>query len=187
MKKISRKLFVTLFRNLFPDNLFEATFQQTVTNYIPSKDNVSTERNNSLEEITMIREVTTRSGANTIGIVFFCLVFGVVLSTIGEKATVIKSFFSALFEVMLKMVSIAIWLSGPGVASIITAKLLSIDNLLEITSQLGVFLFSVVFGIIMHQFVLLPAIYFVFIRKNPYPFLAKLGDPWVTAFAVCSS
>lgn len=168
---------------MFPDNLFQATFQQTVTIYVPAK-NV----NNSLDvESNLVREVTTRAGVNTIGIVIFCVAFGIILSMIGENGEVVKRFFSAIFEIMLKMTTCVIWLSGIGVSSIITAKLLSIENLLEITSQLAVFMLCVICAIFLHQLILLPAIYYFFIRKNPYKFLINLIDAWITAFAVASS
>lgn len=128
-----------------------------------------------------------RTGINSIGIVIFCLVFGTVTSTFGEEAEVVKRFFSALFKIMLKMVACAMYLSGIGVASIIAGKLLSITNLTEVISQLALFFCTVLLGFAIHQLIILPLIYFVFIGKNPYTFLLNLIDPWVAAFAVCSS
>ncbi|KAG4079406.1 hypothetical protein HA402_008098 [Bradysia odoriphaga] len=167
-------------RNLFPDNLFQATFQQAATTYVPSKSNDSINP-------ALVRELTQRNGVNSMGIVVFCLAFGTLLSTMGERGQVIKDFFSAVFEVTLKMVTAIIWLTGFAVASIIAGKILSVENLLEVFSQLTLFIVCVIVGLVFHQMVLLPSLYFIFLRKQPYTFLAKLTDPWITAFAASSS
>lgn len=153
---------------------------------MPLRDKASVEMNNGTQPI-LKRELINRSGVNTMGIVVFCLAFGTFLSTIGERGKVVKDFFSAIFEVTLKMLTAVIWMTSIAVASIITEKLLSIDNLPEIFSQLALFMFCVVFGLVLHQLVVLPLIYFIFVRKQPYTFLANLIDPWITAFAASSS
>lgn len=165
-------------RNAFPDNLFQATFQQSATTYVRSKDN---------DSMIFMREVTQRPGVNTMGIVVFCLAFGTLLSTMGERGQVVKDFFSAIFEVTSKMITSIIWLTGAAVASVIAAKLLSIENLTEVFSQLALFIFCVLLGLMIHQLIILPLIYFIFLRKQPYTFLVNLIDPWITAFAASSS
>lgn len=173
---------------MFPENLIQATLQRTVTVYVPSKELVEVEINSTnILEPTMVRELVYRTGVNSIGIVVFCLAFGSIISSLGEQCAVMKHFFSALFQVMLKMIEYSMWLSGIGVASIITGKLLSINNLNEVISQLALFFCSVLLGISFHQLIMLPTIYFLIVRKNPYTFLLNLIDPWVAAFAVCSS
>lgn len=165
-----------IFRNFFPENIFQATFQQIHTVYVKSKNGVSMER-----------KLTYRDGADTLGLVVFCLVFGSVANSFGEKGQIIRVFFGTVFDILLNVTTRVMWLSGIGVCSIITGKLLSIDNLAEVLSQLAVFMVFTIFGMLIHQFVLLPAIYFLFIRKNPYKFLFNLREAWVTAFAVASS
>lgn len=62
-----------------------------------------------VEEKELIRVVQYRSGTNTLGIVFFCLVFGTFLGTLGEKGHVVIDFFKAVFEVIMRMVSTVMW------------------------------------------------------------------------------
>ena len=57
----------------------------------------------------LMRVVQYRSGTNTLGIVFFCLVFGTFLGTLGEKGQVVIDFFKAVFEVIMRMVSTVMW------------------------------------------------------------------------------
>jgi Na+/H+-dicarboxylate symporter len=50
-----------------------------------------------------------RSGTNTLGIIFFCLVFGTVVGTMGKKAHMVVEFFTIVDEVVMKIVSGVIW------------------------------------------------------------------------------
>lgn len=98
-----------------------------------------------------------------------------------------KAFFSALLDALLSITTKAMWLSGIGVCSIIAGKLLVIDDLQEIMTQLAYYMLTVLSGILIHQAVVMPLIYFAFVRRNPYKFLFSLSEPWVTAFAIASS
>lgn len=169
---------------MLPENLFQATFQQTYTSYV--KEPIPLNGTN-VTSIHLIRQLAFRNSPNTLGLVVFCLVFGMAISTLGQKGQVVKSFFSAVLAAMLSITSKATWLSGPGVCSIICGKLLIIDDLQEVMTQLAYYMFTVICGLFVHQTIVLPLIYFVFIRRNPYTFLASLTEPWVMAFAVNSS
>lgn len=162
-------------RNFFPENLFQATFQQIHTKFVKNKDD------------KFVRELAYRNSPNTLGLVAFCLIFGSIANSLGEKGEVIRVFFSTVFDILLNITTKVMWLSGIGVCSIITGKLLNIENLPEVVSQLALFMCCVILGVFLHQLVLMPAIYFFFIRKNPYKFYFSLREAWVTAFAVASS
>ncbi|KAJ6647683.1 Excitatory amino acid transporter [Pseudolycoriella hygida] len=162
------------------DNLFQTTFQQTMTTFVSHSDATN-------ENPILVRQLTERPGVNTMGIVVFCLTFGTLLSTIGERGQVVKDFFSAIFEVTSKLITTIVWLTGVAVASFIAGKLLSIENLFEVFSQLALFIFCVGIGLTFHQLMMLPLIYFIFLRKQPYKFLGNLMGPWITAFATSSS
>jgi Na+/H+-dicarboxylate symporter len=50
-----------------------------------------------------------RPGINTLGIIFFCLVFGTVVGTMGKKAQVVVEFFATVDEAVMRMVSGVMW------------------------------------------------------------------------------
>lgn len=158
--------------------MFQSFFEQVYTVYKTS---------NSSNGIVSTRDLAFRSGPSTLGLVIFCILFGSVLNTIGAKGKVIKEFFEGVFEVLMKLTTIVMWLSGVGMCSIVTGKLLAIGNLPEILSQLAVFVLCVSLRLASHQLVMLPLIYFICLRKNPFKFYSKLADPWITAFGVSSS
>ena len=138
-----------------------------------------------LKEI--IKEIQYRLGTNTLGIVFFCLVFGTLLGTIGEKGQVVVSFFNAIFEVIMKIVSCVMWLTPIGISSIIAGKILDVDNLSLVMSQLLWFILTVVIGVFLYQFAVMQLVYFLIIKQNPFKYYCGLIQPMLTAFATAST
>merc|ERR1719414_2006737 len=166
--------FLDLGRNLFPDNLFQASFQTAHTEYMS-------------EDGKDITKVAYRSGTNTLGIIFFCLAFGTVLGSLGKAGKTVIDFFVVIDEVILKMVYGIMWISPIGIGSVICAKILSVEDLAEVMSQLAWFIITVVGGIFLYQFTILQLIYFIFVRKNPFVFWAGLFQTWMTSFATAST
>ncbi|XP_011186772.1 excitatory amino acid transporter isoform X1 [Zeugodacus cucurbitae] len=198
-------------RNVFPDNLFQASFQQAHTVYLP-KPNILHTFNETLNdtaigsefeptediqaqqqqggdviEPALIRVVQYRSGTNTLGIVFFCLVFGTILGTIGEKGQIVVDFFTAVFEVIMKMVTCVMWLTPIGISSVIAGKILGVNDLHLVMEQLMWFILTNLIGVCLYQFIIMQGIYFVFVRRNPFKFYAGLIQPMLTAFATAST
>merc|ERR1719270_185868 len=166
--------FLDLGRNLFPDNLFQASFQTAHTEYLS-------------EDGKDVTKVAYRSGTNTLGIIFFCLAFGTVLGSLGKAGKTVIDFFVVIDEVILKMVYGIMWISPIGIGSVICAKILSVEDLAEVMSQLAWFIITVVGGIFLYQFTILQLIYFIFVRKNPFVFWAGLFQTWMTSFATAST
>ncbi|XP_034945744.1 excitatory amino acid transporter [Chelonus insularis] len=181
-------------RNMFPENLFQAAFQQAHTVYVPKKlmfhndSHKLMKTEDDLSEEELIRVIQYRSGTNTLGIVFFCLVFGTFLGTLGEKkGQVVIDFFKAVFEVIMRMVSTVMWMTPIGITSVIAGKILGVDNLLLVMSQLGWFIVTVVIGVLLYQLIIMQLIYLVFVKKNPFKFYAGLAQGTLTAFAMAST
>lgn len=182
--------FLDLGRNIFPDNLFQASFQQVHTVYVENEANplnASSLDTNDDQIIPLVRKVQYRSGTNTLGIIVFCLVFGTILGSMGKKGAVVVQFFSTVDTVILKIVTGIMWLSPLGVASVIMSKILSVSNLYSVMSSLALFIITVVVGVMLWQVIFQNLIYFIAVRKNPFTFYLSLLEPWVTAFATAST
>jgi len=164
--------FLDLGRNLVPDNLFQAAFQSAVTEHDPETNSNS---------------VQYRDSTNMLGIIFFCLAFGVVLGAVGKKAAAVIEFFAVVDEVIMRMVTTIMWISPIGISSVIAAKILDVDDLATVMTQLTMFILTACGGIFLYQFTILQAIYFFFVRKNPFSFWATLFQAWMTAFATAST
>ncbi|XP_055709889.1 excitatory amino acid transporter 2-like [Phlebotomus papatasi] len=161
--------FLDLGRNLFPDNLFRATFQQTYT---------AQESQRSLK---------FRDGTNSMGIVFFCLLLGGILGTLGERGKTTIAFFQGTLEATMKIVRGGMWMAPIGVCSIIAGKILEVENLSIVLAQLGKFILTTCIGEAIYQLIVLQAYYYVIIRKNPFKFYIQLFDPVIAGFATCST
>jgi len=170
--------FMDLGRNTLPDNLFQAAFLTAATKY------EKTVVNNTIE---FNKIVGTRTGTNTLGIIFFCLTFGTVMGSMGRRAAPVTDFFKVIDEVIMNMVTGIMWFSPVGIGSVICAKILGVANLANVMSQLAMFIATVCTGLFLYQFIFLQAIYFVFVRKNPFRFWWNLFQSWMTAFATAST
>jgi len=181
--------FLDLGRNIFPDNLFEASFKQVQTVY--REETLPVYAPNSTEVIDttteLVRKVHTRHGTNTLGVIVFCLVFGTVLGSMGKRAAPVANFFSIVDEVVLKIVTAIMWLSPVGVASVIMSKILSVAELATVMSTLALFIVTCVVGILLYQIVFQNLLYLIIVRKNPFKFYFNLLEAWVTAFATAST
>lgn len=135
----------------------------------------------------LMRIVQYRPGTNTLGIVFFCLVFGTFLGTIGSKGQVVVDFFSAVFEVVMRMVTCVMWLTPLGISSVIAGKILGVQDLALVMSQLMWFIITVAIGVFFYQMIVMQLIYFIFLRRNPFKFYYGLIHAMLTAFATAST
>jgi len=105
----------------------------------------------------------------------------------GEKGTPLKAFFETLNEVVMKMVSLVMWYSPIGICSMIAAKLAAMDDILVALKLVGMFMVTVIVGLLIHVLIVLPIIYLAITRKNPYRFMKGLREAMVTAFGTDSS
>lgn len=74
-----------------------------------------------------------------------------------------------------------------GVISLIAVSIASVENVADVFSQLGLFIAAVTVGISFQQIILMPSIFFVFTRNNPYKFFYTILRPWMIAFATTST
>jgi solute carrier family 1 (high affinity glutamate transporter) protein 2 len=63
---------------------------------------------------------------------------------------------------------------------------MSIENLVATAQQLGLYMITVILGLLVHALVTLPGIYYVFTRKNPAVFFQGMLQAWVTALGTAS-
>ncbi|CAG9533714.1 unnamed protein product [Cercopithifilaria johnstoni] len=186
--------FLDLLRNTFPENIVQATFQQVQTKYIPAKSKI-TKKNNSeiLQTITngsldvMKPSVEYTDGMNVLGVIVFCISFGIVLSQLGEQAYTVVNFFSILDKVIMKLVMYIMWYSPIGIMCLVAGKILEIDDLANIARMLAMYVITVLLGLIIHALISLPLLFFICTRKNPFTFMRGLLQAWLTALGTASS
>ncbi|CAG2066600.1 unnamed protein product [Timema podura] len=73
-----------------------------------------------------------------------------------------------------------------GILCLIAGKIMSIENLATTAQQLGLYMITVILGLMIHAIITLPGIYFFFTRKNPAVFFQGMLQAWVTALGTAS-
>eukprot|EP00105_Crassostrea_gigas_P016347 XP_011433693.1 PREDICTED: excitatory amino acid transporter 3 [Crassostrea gigas] len=131
--------------------------------------------------------LSTQGGMNVLGLVVFSLFFGGVLARIGEKGRPLIDVFDCLHHVTMKLITLVIWYSPIGIAFLIAAKLVAMENPGEMFTQLGYYMLTVLVGLAVHAFIVLPLVYFVIVRKNPYRFMYGILQALLTAWGTASS
>ncbi|XP_032234310.1 excitatory amino acid transporter 3 [Nematostella vectensis] len=207
--------FLDLIRSLFPNNIVEATFMQKTTKYKsgPGKytyynvtvdmsknktyttpifsngtHNITTLRNTIYGPSETIPDGYSRTwGLNVLGIVMFSIVFGIVLGRMGERGAPLKSFFETLNEVIMQMITIVMWLSPIGICSLIAKNLVQMGDIPSAFKALGMFIGTSLAALLIHGLVILPLVYFICTRRNPFKYMFNLVDALVTAFGTDSS
>ncbi|XP_033997844.1 excitatory amino acid transporter 2b isoform X2 [Trematomus bernacchii] len=190
--------FFDLIRNLFPENLVQACFQQIQTTTkkteVPFVEDVNATvmeglvANITREPLIIVEKTLQfKSGMNVLGLIGFFIAFGICMGKMGERARLMLEFFNILNEIVMKLVICIMWYSPFGIACLICGKIISIKDLEVVGRQLGMYMVTVIIGLIIHGAIFLPAIYFAIVRKNPYTFFLGIFQAWITALGTASS
>ncbi|KAF6018958.1 SLC1A2 [Bugula neritina] len=194
--------FLDLIRNLFPDNLVAACFRQTKTKYkyriieevveVYNGTGNNTQNDSAVIVTTETKEPydsyqTNIEGINVLGLICFCIGFGIVLSRLNEKAPLLIQFFGELSEIVMALVNLIMWYSPVGILFLIMGNILAIPDLAKVAQTLGMYMLTVCAGLILHGGIVLPLIYFIATRKNPFLFMKGVLQAWLTALGTASS
>ncbi|XP_060617382.2 excitatory amino acid transporter 1 [Anolis sagrei] len=197
--------FLDLIRNMFPPNLVEACFKQFKTNYeerVPRATHDSNETsllngiiNNvseAMENLTLLkREMIPVPGAvngvNALGLVVFSISFGLVIGNMREQGRALREFFDSLNEAIMRLVALIMWYAPLGILFLIAGKIVEMEDMGVIGGQLAMYTITVIIGLLIHAIVVLPLIYFLITRKNPWVFIGGLLQALITALGTSSS
>ncbi|KAJ3599213.1 hypothetical protein NHX12_033176 [Muraenolepis orangiensis] len=204
--------FLDLVRNMFPPNLVEACFKQYKTVY---KRTVSTRNvtvalnltesfNSSLPAglgVNISRLLHTfqetveetvpvsgsSNGVNALGMVVFSICLGLVMGNMKQQGQALRDFFNSLNEAIMRLVAVIIWYAPVGILFLIAGKIVEMKDLVQVGGQLGMYTLTVVLGLLVHGLVVLPLLFFLVTRKNPFVFIGGLLQALITALGTSSS
>lgn len=188
-----------LIRNMFPENLVQACFQQ----YKTKREEVKPvgDPGGNATEVSVTTAMTTMSenktkeykivglysdGINVLGLIIFCLVFGLVIGKMGEKGQILVDFFNALSDATMKIVQIIMCYMPIGILFLIAGKIIEVEDW-EIFRKLGLYMATVLSGLAIHSLIVLPLLYFIVVRKNPFRFALGMAQALLTALMISSS
>ncbi|CAI5787677.1 excitatory amino acid transporter 1 [Podarcis lilfordi] len=197
--------FLDLIRNMFPPNLVEACFKQFKTNYEERTPSIAVDSNETsvlagiinnvseaMENLTQLKKEMIPvpgavNGVNALGLVVFSISFGLVIGNMKEQGRALREFFDSLNEAIMRLVSLIMWYAPLGILFLIAGKIVEMEDMGVIGGQLAMYTVTVIIGLLIHAIVVLPLLYFLITRKNPWVFIGGLLQALITALGTSSS
>ncbi len=147
---------------------------------------------NTLKSIIPENIFNAMSGSDMLGIIVFTLMFAFFITKLhDEKRKLLSSFFTAVFEVMMKMTIAVIRFAPVGVMGIVAGVVAdqsgSPEGLAKLAAGLGLFALTVLAGLAVHFFVTLPAFLLIAAGVNPLRHYRAMSSVLLTAFSTSSS
>ncbi|GJL63528.1 MAG: ethanolamine utilization protein EutD [Nitrospirales bacterium] len=130
--------------------------------------------------------------ANTevLPLIVFSLMFGGILTTIGEKGTIVIRLFEGINEAIMGIVHLLMWVAPIGIGALIAGRLGEAGGFAGFWPQLqslGAYAGTVILALLLHGLIVLPIV-LRFLGKQSIPAFAKvMSAPLMTAFSTSSS
>jgi len=123
-------------------------------------------------------------------LIVFSLLFGGVLTTLGEKGRFVIRLFDGVNEAILKIVFLILLIAPIGVFALVASRLGQAGGgpaFFEEIRRIGLYTATVLIGLVLHGCVVLPLILFAVARRNPWKHLVHFTPALSTAFSTASS
>jgi len=127
-----------------------------------------------------------------LAIIFFAILFGFFITKIEAKPRdLLMNVFNAALDVVMKITLFIIKFTPLGIFSI-TAKVIAQqvemgNNISEVIARLGLYLITVLAGLLFHGFITLPLFVRVLGKADPVKHMKNMATPILTAFSTSSS
>lgn len=130
--------------------------------------------------------------ADMLAIIFFSILFGFFITRVPKKhSDFLLNLFNSVFEVMMKLTSFVIKFAPLGILGIVTGvvaeQAADKSKLISTAQHLGIYFLTVLTGLIIHTFIILPLIIKAFGKINPFLHFKAMSLPIITAFTTSSS
>ena len=123
-------------------------------------------------------------------LIMFSLVFGGVLTTLGEPGKRAIDFFDTVNTAVMKIVHLLMYFAPIGVFALIASKLGAAgggDLFLAELAKIGKYVGTVLSALLVHGFLVLPVILYITTRRNPVTYFKNVVAALTTAFSTASS
>lgn len=133
--------------------------------------------------------IVAMANLNILGLIFVSVALGIVINQLGSKAAPVLKFVKAMNEVVNRLIELVLYYVPIGVCFIIISKLGESETgtFLQKLEALGLFAATVVTGLVVHGYLVIPLVYFIATRRNPYAYIRGLLQPILTALGTASS
>jgi len=180
---------LAIITGLFLSNLMKPGIGANIVanpNFDPSKIQTPTSTLDILIRMIPTNPFQALANGDMLGIIFFAIFFGVVLNLVNEdKTKLLKDMIDSLFDVIMKITQIIISLAPIGVLGLMTKTVYTSG--LGIFINLAQYMLTIILGLSVHLFIILPIIIFIFVRVNPIIHFKAMASAMLTAFSTSSS
>lgn len=125
------------------------------------------------------------SEGNMLQIIIFAVIFGFAIAHIGERGKRVAALFEDLNEVIMRVVTLIMQLAPYGVFALMAKLALTLG--LETFGSVVKYFFVVLGVLLVHAFIVYPALLKLFSGLNPFIFIRKMRDVQLFAFSTASS
>lgn len=123
-----------------------------------------------------------------LSIIFFAILFGFFITKVSKKySQVLQDFFTAIFEVMMKVTLFVIKFTPLGIFGIVAKTVADQEDLGSLISSMGLYMLTVILALSIHAIITLPAIMKFIGKANPLKHFKNMTTPLLTAFSTSSS
>ncbi|XP_060086047.1 excitatory amino acid transporter 1-like [Ylistrum balloti] len=163
------------------------------TNYSGYGDIVNGTNQTMDQVVTVVREVISvptkgeTGQVNILGLVVFSVCMGVIIGRMGVRGKPLVDFCNSLVEATMNLFVVFIWYSPVGITFLIAGKIVEMEDFSVLLTQVGLYFLTVLCGLLVHGALVLPGLYFLCTRKNPYKFMCGIFQAMATAFGTSSS
>lgn len=123
-----------------------------------------------------------------LSIIFFAILFGFFITKVSKKySDVLTNFFTAIFEVMMKLTLFVIKFTPLGIFGIVAKTVADQEDLGGLVSSMGLYMLTVILALAIHALITLPLIVKYIGKANPLKHFKNMTTPLLTAFSTSSS
>jgi len=158
-------------------------------------DIVSSKENMSLVEVLLLKFVSpnlfnSAEEFEILPLIIASILFGAAFASLGKESKVMVEVFTILDKAIMKIVNWIMIFTPIGIFSLI-AQRIGMEGgggaVIELAMEIGKYVLSVVVGLSIHGFIVLPIILILFAKRNPLEYVQNLGKALLTAFSTASS
>lgn len=128
------------------------------------------------------------SNGQMLSVIFFAMLFGFFITRAHfEYQESLKTFFNAIFDVMMKLTLFIIKFTPLGIFGLVAEKVAQQNDLISLMQSMGLYMAVVVMALAFHSIITLPALLTIIGRVKPLKHFKAMRTPLLTAFSTSSS
>ena len=125
-------------------------------------------------------------GGGIMAFITFTIIVGAAITTLSkEHATTIVALLEAIQALSMRIIAFAMWIAPLGVAALIFQTTVQVGT--SLFSVLGLFMLTVIAGLLLQLLVVYPAVLWLGARRSPLGFFKSIEEVIITAFSTSSS